>query len=162
LHRSLIAAAIGLAALAAVPSTQAQSHFTVGVITCTADGAEFIDSSTERLDCHYTGFVEQDTWYRGTIRKLDVDLGSLRQARIAWAVLAPDPETLGRFLTGTYVPLGTGATADGGVGAKALIGGEKGAVILQPLRAGSQEGVSIAGAVVSIGFRHMRRPRPRD
>ena len=165
MQRASIAAAAGLAALATASSALAQSHFAVGVLTCTAkDRPGLIDGSTRDLLCHFVG-RHRDKWYRGSIRRFGRAIGSAQQARIAWTVLAPSPEPWSRFLVGSYTTLGAGATAGGSdVGADALVGGgatelggPQGSIILQPLRVETQEGVSIAAAVASLGLRTMRR-----
>ena len=169
MQRASIAAAAGLAALATASSALAQSHFAVGVLTCTAkDRPGLIDGSTRDLLCHFVG-RDRDKWYRGSIRRFGRAIGSAQQERIAWTVVAPSPEPWSRFLVGSYTTLGAGAAAGGDVGADALVGGgatelggPQGSIILQPLKGGTQEGVSIAAAVASLGLRTTRRPRRRD
>jgi hypothetical protein len=160
---TLIAATAGLLVLAAAPDASAQARYKVGVLTCTATDspAGSIDASTRELQCHFVG-ESVDKYYRGSIQAFRRDIGSARQSRMAWAVLARAPNPWSRVLVGRYAPVG--AALAGQVGAGALIGGgatelggPTGSIILQPL--GDGEGADIAAAVASLGLRTTRRPR---
>ena len=85
----MIAAGAMLAALATATTVQAQSRVEVGVLTCTARGSTgFIIGSSRELRCRFNR-PGRDEYYRGTIDKFGIDIGSTKQAVISWAVLAP-------------------------------------------------------------------------
>jgi hypothetical protein len=150
---STIAAASALAALAALSSALAQTRVEVGVLTCNARGSQgFIIGSTRDLSCRFNR-QGRDEHYRGTIDKFGLDIGSTKQAKIGWAVLAPTANLPPRSLDGTYAGISAEATVGLGVGANALIGGSRRSIILQPLSVQAQEGLNIAAGVSQLRLR---------
>jgi hypothetical protein len=151
MQRALMATAgAALALLATANIAQAQTRVEVGVLTCTARGSTgFIVGSSRDLSCR---FVRQgrDEFYRGTINKFGIDIGSTKQATISWAVLAPTANLPARSLDGTYAGVSAEATVGLGVGANALIGGSQNSIILQPLSVQAQEGLNIAAGVSQL------------
>src|SRR5262249_25596946 len=109
----------------------------------------FIVGSSRDLRCR---FVRQgrDEFYRGTINKFGIDIGSTKQASISWAVLAPTANIPPRSLDGTYAGVSAQATVGLGVGANALIGGSQNSIILQPLSVQTQQGLNIAAGVSQL------------
>ncbi len=151
---ALAAAAVG--AFAFIPSPQAQSRVEVGVLTCTAAGSTgFIVGSTRDLRCRFQRQGKDET-YTGTISKYGIDIGTTKQAQIAWAVLAPTSNLPARSLVGGYGGVSAEATVGVGVGANALIGGSSKSIVLQPLSVQAQEGLNIAAGVASLELRAAR------
>ena len=154
MQRTLIAlAGTALAALATAATAQAQTRVEVGVLTCTARGSTgFIIGSSRELRCR---FVRQgrDEYYRGTIDKFGLDIGTTKAAVISWAVLAPTSNLPPRSLSGTYGGVSAEATVGVGVGANALVGGSQRSIILQPLSVQAQQGLNIAAGVSSLRLR---------
>jgi hypothetical protein len=145
--------AAAIAAMAAVPGAQAQSRVEVGVLTCTASGSTgFIVGSTRSLSCRFNR-QGKDEFYSGTINKFGLDIGVTKQAKIAWAVLAPTANLPRRSLAGSYGGVSAEATIGLGVGANALIGGSSKSIVLQPLSVQAQEGLNIAAGVSSLQLR---------
>jgi hypothetical protein len=150
---SLAAAGAVLAALLGNQPAQAQSRVEVGVLTCQARGSTgFIIGSTRNLRCRFQR-PGRDEFYRGTVSKLGLDIGSTKQASIAWAVLAPTANLPPRSLNGTYGGVGAEATVGVGLGANALVGGSRRSIILQPLSVQAQQGLNIAAGVQSLELR---------
>jgi hypothetical protein len=148
--------AIIIVTTAFVARPQAATRVEVGVLTCTASGSRgFIVGSTRYLRCrlHHRG---RDEYYTGTIRKFGLDIGATRQARIAWAVLAPTRALPPRSLAGSYGGLSAEATIGVGVGANALIGGSSKSIVLQPLSVQAQRGLNIAAGVAALHLRPVR------
>ena len=86
---SMLAAGAALAALAMVSAAEAQARVEVGVLTCTARGSQgYIIGSSRELRCRSTGRAATNIT-SGTIDKFGIDIGTTKQAMIAWAVLAP-------------------------------------------------------------------------
>ncbi len=153
---TLSVGAAAIAALAAVSGAQAQSRVEVGVLTCTASGSTgFIVGSTRTLSCRFNR-QGKDEFYSGTINKFGLDLGVTKQAKIAWAVLAPTSNLPRRSLVGGYGGVSAEATVGVGVGANALLGGSDKSIVLQPLSVQSQEGLNIAAGVTSLTLRVRR------
>jgi Protein of unknown function (DUF992) len=152
--RSFMLAAGGtLSMLAAASAAQAQARVEVGVLTCTASGSTgFIVGSSRDLRCRFNR-PGRDEHYRGTIDKFGLDIGSTKQATVAWAVLAPTANLPPRSLNGTYAGASAEATVGVGVGANALIGGSKRSFVLQPLSVQAQQGLNIAAGVSQLRLR---------
>jgi hypothetical protein len=142
-----------LAALATATTVQAQSRVEVGVLTCTARGSTgFIIGSSRELRCRFNR-PGRDEYYRGTIDKFGIDIGSTKQAVISWAVLAPTSNLPSRSLSGNYGGVSAEATVGVGVGANALIGGSQRSIVLQPLSVQAQQGLNIAAGVSQLRLR---------
>lgn len=149
--RALITTAgAALAALAMASEAFAQTRVEVGVLTCTARGSTgFIIGSSRELRCRFNR-PGRDEFYRGTIDKFGIDIGSTKQATISWAVLAPTANVSPRSLSGTYAGVSAEATVGLGVGANALVGGSQRSIVLQPLSVQAQQGLNIAAGVSQL------------
>jgi len=158
MQRTMIAtagAAIAALALTAGASAQ-QQRVEAGVLTCTAKGSTgFIVGSTREISCRFQR-QGKDEFYRGTINKFGIDIGTTQQAQIAWAVLAPSSSPPRNSLTGSYGGVSAEATVGVGVGANALVGGSDKSIVLQPLSVQSQQGLNIAAGVSSLQLRAER------
>ena len=151
-----IAASIGLATLLAGPAANAQTRVEVGILNCSASSSTgYIIASTKYLRCHFKR-SGRDEYYRGTVSKFGIDIGSTQQAQITWAVLAPTSNLPARSLVGGYGGLSAEATVGVGVGANALIGGSDKSIVLQPLSVQAQQGLNIAAGVASLELRAAR------
>jgi Protein of unknown function (DUF992) len=146
----MVTAGAALAALATFTTAQAETRVEVGVLTCTAGGSSgFIIGSTRELRCRFNR-QGRDEFYRGTIDKFGIDIGSTKQAKISWAVLAPTSNVSPRSLNGTYAGVSAEATVGLGVGANALVGGSQNSIVLQPVSVQAQEGLNIAAGVSQL------------
>ena len=106
----MLAAGAALAALAMVSAAEAQTRVEVGVLTCSARGSQgFIIGSSRELRCQFKR-QGRDEYYQGTIDKFGIDIGSTKQAKIGWAVLAPTSNLPPRSLNGTYAGVSAEAT----------------------------------------------------
>ncbi|KAB2915274.1 MAG: DUF992 domain-containing protein [Hyphomicrobiaceae bacterium] len=151
--RALMLAGAAAVAFLAAPEAQAQARVEVGVLTCTARSSTgFIVGSTKYLSCRFNR-PGRDEFYRGTISKFGLDIGTAKQTAIAWAVFAPTANLPPRSLNGTYGGVGAEATVGLGVGANALIGGSKRSIILQPLSVQAQQGLNLAAGIASLELR---------
>ena len=149
-----IAASVALAALFAGPAANAQTRVEVGILNCSASSSTgYIIASTKYLRCHFKR-QGRDEYYRGTVSKFGLDIGSTKQTAISWAVLAPTANLPPRSLNGNYGGVGAEATAGLGVGANALLGGSSRSIILQPLSVQAQKGgFNLAAGVQSLELR---------
>ena len=153
MKQALAIAGTALALVMGASAAQAQARVEVGVLTCQARGGTgFIIGSTKYFRCrfHRPG---RDEYYRATISKFGLDIGSTTATNIAWAVLAPTTNLPPRSLSGNYGGVGAEATVGLGIGANALIGGSKRGIILQPLSVQAQKGLNIAAGIESLELR---------
>lgn len=147
---TLMLAAAALAVVAMPVATSAQTRVEVGVLTCSAQSSTgFIVGSTREMRCRFNR-QGRDEYYRGTINKFGLDIGTTKAATISWAVLAPTSNVPRRSLNGTYGGVSAEATVGVGVGANALIGGSDKSIILQPLSVQGQQGLNIAAGVSQL------------
>jgi hypothetical protein len=147
------AAAAALSALLASCPSAAQTRVEVGVLNCTARAATgFVFGSTRDLRCRFQR-PGPDEYYRGTISKFGLDIGTTQQTVIAWAVLAPTANLPPGSLNGTYGGVSAEATVGLGVGANALIGGSNKSIILQPLSVQAQQGLNVAAGIAALELR---------
>jgi hypothetical protein len=153
MQRTWVLAGVLIAACAITGQARAQARVEVGVLSCSARGSTgLIVTSTKYLRCrfHRPG---RDEFYRGTISKFGIDIGSTKATNIGWAVLAPTANLPSGSLNGNYGGIGAEATAGYGVGANALIGGSRRSIVLQPLSVQAQKGLNIAAGVESLILR---------
>ena len=149
----MTAAGVALASLGMASGAEAQTRVEVGMLTCTAKGSTgFIIGSTRELRCRFNR-QGRDEYYRGSIDKIGLDIGSTKQASISWAVLAPTSNLPPRSLNGTYGGVSAEATVGVGVGANALVGGSERSIILQPVSVQAQQGLNIAAGVAQLKLR---------
>ena len=150
---AFVAGCAAAAALFSGPAAQAQARVEVGILNCSAGSSTgFIVGSTKYLRCQFKR-SGRDEYYRGTISKFGIDIGTTKATTIAWAVLAPTSKLPPRSLAGNYGGVGAEATIGVGVGANALIGGSNRNVILQPLSVQAQKGLNIAAGIESLQLR---------
>lgn len=152
--RQTMVLAAAIAALAGLGSqASAQARVEVGMLTCTArGGTSYIVGSTKELSCKFSK-PGRDEYYRGTINKFGLDVGTTQQTQIAWAVLAPTANLPPRSLNGGYGGVSAEATVGLGVGANALLGGSNKSIVLQPLSVQAQQGLNLAAGVASLQLR---------
>jgi hypothetical protein len=150
---------MGLAAMLAGPA-EAETRVEVGILNCSASSSTgYIVTSTKYLRCQFKR-QGRDEFYRGTVSKFGIDIGSTKETAISWAVLAPTSNLPPRSLNGTYAGVGAEATLGLGVGANALVGGSSRSIVLQPL-SGRPEGLNLAVGVrpaAARGYAELRRP----
>ena len=142
-----------LATIAIAGEAKAQARVEVGILTCWARGSTgHLVTSTKYLRCRFQR-QGRDEYYRGSIAKFGIDVGSTAKTAITWAVLAPTANPPPRSLSGDYGGIGAEATAGYGLGANALIGGSRRGIILQPLSVQAQKGFNIAAGVATFALR---------
>jgi hypothetical protein len=74
-----------------------------------------------------------------------------------WTVLAPTTQLVPGSLAGGYAGATASATVGVGVGANALIGGNGGSIVLQPLSIEGNQGFNVAGGIGAISLTPVRR-----
>jgi hypothetical protein len=138
-------------------SQPAQNYVEAGVLRCDVSaGIGLILGSTRQLDCTFEPRRGRTERYRGTIKRLGLDLGATTRGVMVWGVLAPSRVASGA-LAGSYVGASAGASAGVGLGANALVGGSNNSVALQPVSVQAQLGVNIAAGVAELSLTRVRR-----
>ena len=142
----LAAAAITLTATALPGAAWAGP---VGELTCNVSGgAGFVITSSHALNCRYApsgGGPSQH--YVGTIGRFGLDIGVTSQGRLSWGVVSAGGPIGAGSLAGSYSGGSASATVGVGVGANALVGGNNGAITLQPVSVQTQTGLDIAAGI---------------
>jgi hypothetical protein len=135
----------------------AKNQTKVGTLSCDVSaGTGFIIGSNKAIDCIFTSSTGGSREaYRGSIRKLGIDLGATTGGQMVWAVLAPT--TLGHgALAGYYGGVNAEASVGVGGGANVLVGGSNRTIILQPLSVQSQTGINLAAGVADFELHPVR------
>lgn len=152
---------IGMAAAALVLTVlslpaNAQSKVAVGTLSCTSPGGiGYIVGSKKSYSCRFTRTNgEGREFYRGTITNIGLDVGITGKTVLVWAVAASSRDALRPgVLSGNYVGVAVDASIGVGGGGKALVGGWRNSVTLQPLSAQAQAGLNIALGVSGLKLR---------
>ena len=138
---------LGLAALpqdaVAGPAGQLQCNVSGGV--------GFIITSNRALNCQFlpaNGARPQH--YVGTIGRFGLDIGVQGAGHLTWGVLAAGGAVGPGALSGTYSGGTASATIGVGVGANALVGGNRGQFALQPVSVQTQTGLDLAAGVGTL------------
>lgn len=152
LRRAATFAAMVVLAFAASTGARAQQASAVGFLKCdVSSGVSFIFGSTRNLRCTFTPSAGPVEFYEGRIQKFGIDVGFVQGGVILWQVLAPVVPNRPGALTGNYV----GATADvtvvAGIGANALVSGNK--IMLNPLSVTGSQGLNIAAGIGAIDLK---------
>jgi hypothetical protein len=143
--KTILAAALAAATLVSAGAAQAApDRVKVGLLTCNIDaGFGYLIGSDKALDCWFNpsngGKTEH---YRGSVKKLGLDVGYTAGGKLAWAVFAAQGSWHRHALAGTYVGASTEATLGVGLGANWLIGGSGKSFALQPWSVQGQAGLN--------------------
>jgi hypothetical protein len=144
-----------LVLLVASATAQTQPIFRVGGLTCdTGPRVGLVLGSRQDMRCVFVanGTGQQYT-YRGTIRRLGVDIGVTRGGRLFWAVFGRNSQIGRGTLAGSYVGASGNVAVGVGLGAKVLIGGSRRTITLQPLSIEGQVGLNLALGVSNLVLR---------
>ena len=144
-------------ALALPNAASAQGGVKVGNLTCNvSSGWGFVFGSSRGLNCTFAGPMGIE-YYTGTINKFGVDIGYTTGGVMVWTVVAPTAQLGPGSLVGNYAGATASATVGVGVGANALIGGNAGSIVLQPLSIEGNQGLNVAGGIGAISLAPVRR-----
>ena len=151
------AMALVAGALALPNAALAQGGVKVGNLTCNvSSGWGFVFGSSRGLNCTFAGPTGIE-YYTGTINKFGVDIGYTTGGVMVWTVIAPTAQLVPGSLAGGYAGGTASATVGVGVGANALIGGNAGSIVLQPLSIEGNTGLNVAGGIGAISLAPVRR-----
>ena len=155
---ALVLAAAPLAAEAASRTQRAperaeasQSGVRTGTLECDVAGSVgMIIGSSRKVSCTYQG-AGRSQRYVGTINRIGLDVGVMKDAKMVWSVVAPSGEAARMGLEGKYRGASVGAAAVYGGAANVLVGGSSG-FNLQPVTVNSERGVNLAAGVSSLSL----------
>ena len=141
--------------LVASATAQTQPIFRVGGLTCdTGPRVGLVLGSRQDMRCVFVANATgQQYIYRGTIRRVGVDIGVTRGGRLFWAVFARNSQIGRGTLRGNYVGASGNVAVGVGLGAKVLIGGSRRTITLQPLSIEGQVGLNLALGVTNLVLR---------
>jgi len=156
------AALLILGGLGAEPAAaQQQWQTNAGRLVCrTGPGIGAVIASRRQLTCLFRatdGHVER---YAGSVTRFGLDVGATAGGVMSWAVVTRTRGLRRGALAGKYVGLSGEATLGVGGGAKALIGGTRRAVMLQPVSFVAQVGVNVALGVAGLSLRFLGSSQP--
>jgi hypothetical protein len=156
--RALAAAGVTLALLGLFNTAEAK--VAAGTLSCTSPGGiGYLVGSKKSYSCRFTRTNGAPTeYYRGSITNIGLDVGITGKTVLVWAVAA-SADDAGRpgVLSGNYAGLAVDGSIGVGGGGKALIGGWRNSVTLQPLSAQAQAGLNIAIGVSGLKLRQSLR-----
>jgi hypothetical protein len=144
-----------LAILSSAATAQARPPFRVGGLTCNTDPrVGLVLGSRQDMRCVFVANATgQQYVYRGTIRRIGVDIGVTRGGTLFWAVFARNSQIGQGTLRGNYAGAGGNVAIGLGLGAKVLIGGSRRTITLQPLSVEGQIGINLALGVAQLTLR---------
>ena len=153
------------AGLAAMLATGAGTAFAQpmsppgGQLKCDVEGGvSFFVGSSRRLDCVFTPTDSPPEFYKGSINRVGVDIGFQSAGVIVWAVLSPGLTRGPGSLSGNYVGASAAIATGLGVGANALVGGNK--VVLNPISVSGDIGINVAAGIADIDLVYVGGPAP--
>ena len=151
----------GLGARPAAAQQQSQVNF--GRLVCrVGPGIGAVIASRRQLSCllHATdGHVER---YAGSVTRFGLDIGATAGGVMTWAVLTRTRGARRGALAGHYVGVSGDASIGLGAGAKALIGGTRRAMVLQPVSVVNQVGANLAIGVAGLSLRFLGSAPPGE
>ncbi|MEQ1942310.1 DUF992 domain-containing protein [Mesorhizobium sp. VNQ89] len=132
-------------------ASPAWSNAQVGMLKCdTSIGIGEILVRKQTMTCvftHTNGTVEN---YSGTVSQFGIEIGSVEEGHLIWAVFAGSPVSGTGLLAGKYAGVDASVAAGLGLGADVLVGGTGESLSLQPLAVDGEPGVGIAAGVEKI------------
>ena len=137
----LMAAAACVATLA---PARAAAPTLAGMLKCTAEVAQAGETATRnwKVACAFEPVKGQVQHYVGAINDPGTAPRETGKAFLVWNVLTAAPDVPSGMLVGTY---------KGKAGTKGLVGGRKGAVVLEPVTGPNQDdGINVAPRVSAI------------
>src|SRR5215831_14218930 len=132
-------------------AAQQQWQLNLGRLVCrTGPGIGAVIASRRQLTCLLRatdGHVER---YAGSVTRFGLDVGATAGGVMSWSVLTRTRGMRRGALAGHYIGLSGDASIGLGAGAKALIGGTRRAMVLQPVSLVAQVGVNLAVGVAGL------------
>lgn len=153
--RAWAIASLFFSVLIGTADAQSRPPFRVGGLTCNTDPrVGLVLGSRQDMRCVFVANATGKQYvYRGTIRRIGVDIGVTRGGTLFWAVFARNSQIGQGTLRGNYVGASGNVAIGLGLGAKVLIGGSRRTITLQPLSVEGQIGLNLALGVANLTLR---------
>ena len=153
----LCAALLIFGGLAVGPAAaQQQWQHNLGTLVCrVGPGLGAVIASRRRLTCRLRATDGHMERYAGSITRFGLDVGVTAGGVMSWTVLTRTRGARRGALAGHYVGLSADASVGLGGGAKALIGGTRRAMVLQPVSLVAQAGANLAVGVAGLSLRFL-------
>jgi Protein of unknown function (DUF992) len=149
----VIIPALAIALLALTSS--AQANVQVGSLQCRAGPrGGLVVGSVNWMQCVFTSNQGASQRYVARQRRLGLDLGITAGGVLAWVVFAPSNSVAPGGLAGRYGGVSGDIALGLGVGAKALAGGSRHSIALQPFSVEGQVGVAVAAGVTGLTLQY--------
>lgn len=138
-------------ALALSVSGQASANTQIGVLNCdTSSGIGEILMRKQTMTCVFTHTDGKTENYTGTVHEYGLELGEVKEAHLAWAVVAGGPFTGTGQLAGKYAGADADVAAGLGLGADVLVGSTGETLALQPIAVEGESGISLSAGVEQL------------
>jgi Protein of unknown function (DUF992) len=133
----------------------AQSNVQVGSLECrTGPRVGLVVGSVHWMQCVFKSNQGAPQRYIARQRRIGLDLGITAGGVSAWAVFAPSNSVAPGGLAGRYGGVSGDVALGLGVGAKALVGGSKHSIALQPFSVEGQVGVAVAAGITGLTLQY--------
>jgi hypothetical protein len=141
--------------LLATTGAASQANVQVGSLECrTGPRVGLVVGSVSYLQCVFKSNQGAPQRYTARQRRVGIDLGITAGGVLGWAVFAPSSSMAPGALAGRYGGVSGDVALGLGVGAKALVGGLKHSIALQPFSVEGQVGVAIAAGVTGLTLQY--------
>lgn len=148
-----LAALAATAAFALPAAAQTAPKVQVGVLRCNvAPYVGLVLGSVREMTCDFLQGSSNTVvaTYKGTARRLGVDLGFGGAGVLGWTVFAPTNSAAATDLSGNYAGVSADAAIGIGGGANVLLGGSKSTIALQPVSVQGSTGLNVAAGISDL------------
>jgi len=133
----------------------------VGTLECNiAPNSGSIVGSSQPLNCAFHTVSGYTELYTGTMSTIGLDLGFSNGSHLSWSVVMATPRPTPYSLAGVYTGATAGLTIGGGLSGNALVGGNNGAVTLQPVSVATDSGLNISAGIGQLNLQPVLPPPP--
>lgn len=138
-------------ALALSVAAPAWSNAQIGILKCdTSIGIGEILVRKQHMTCVFTRSDGSTENYTGTVHEYGLELGSVKEGHLAWAVVAGTPMKGAGLLAGKYAGADAAVAAGLGLGADVLVGSTGETLALQPIAVEGLSGISLSAGVEQL------------
>ncbi|MBA4788187.1 MAG: DUF992 domain-containing protein [Pseudomonadota bacterium] len=148
-----LAALAATAAFALPAAAQTAPKVQVGVLRCAvAPYTGLVLGSVREMTCEFLQGSSNTVLatYKGTARRLGVDLGVGGKSVLGWTVFAPTSSKAAVDLSGNYAGVSADVAVGIGGGANVLLGGSNSTIALQPVSVQGSTGLNVAAGLTDL------------
>ncbi|WP_127089141.1 DUF992 domain-containing protein [Aquabacter cavernae] len=148
-----LAALAATAAFSLPAAAQTAPKVQVGVLRCAvAPYTGLVLGSVREMTCEFLQGTSNTVLatYKGTARRLGVDLGVGGAGVLGWTVFAPSTSKAAVDLSGHYAGVSADVAVGVGGGANVLLGGSNSTIALQPVSIQGSTGLNVAAGLADL------------